>query len=58
MTDLANHRRVERSRKLDIFCTLIGFDVYILLLITRSLVWHLLILGKLSRCWAIEGPCK
>ena len=49
MTDLADHRRVERSLKLVIFCTLIGFDIYILLLITRSLAWHLLILGKLTR---------
>ena len=49
MTDLAYHRSVERSRKLVIFCTLIDFDIYILLLITRSLAWHLLILGKLTR---------
>ena len=27
MTDLAYHRRVERSRKLVIFCTLIDFDI-------------------------------
>ena len=26
-----------------------GSDIYILLLITRSLAWHLLILGKLTR---------
>ena len=49
MTDLAGHRQVERSLKLVILFTLIGFDMYILLLITRSLAWHLLILGKLTR---------
>ena len=27
MTDLACHRRVERSRKLVTFCTLISFDI-------------------------------